>query len=323
MGRFNYTVIGTAATVSVLKVENMPESGKSTPVYSGSICEYENGGMGLNICAALATLDLAVYPVLTYADIRQKSFIYDFCRSFKLPKNGIMDPPECSYGTTIMIQDSCKNHMTLITEYEHRRPGSTFFSVQKIEDEFLNDSDCIILTAPMPCNSNAIMEAINRSSKPLALSMRKDSNAFPHDMLWKALTYCTLLFGNEVEMKYIETEFNLNSFLRLFSISQSLKYIIVTRGGRGNSVYSRNENGGIDEIRTIAVEPEGDCIYSVGAGDGFVSGFMYGLAKGHSIKDCSLLGSTLSSFVLEDEGSITNLPTEARLLERFSKWREK
>ena len=68
---------------------------------------------------------------------------------------------------------------------------------------------------------------------------------------------------------------------------------------------------------------EGDCIYSVGAGDGFVSGFMYGLAKGHSIKDCSLLGSTLSSFVLEDEGSITNLPTEARLLERFSKWREK
>lgn len=322
MNRYNYTVIGTAATVSILKVDNMPETGKSTPVYEGSICEYENGGMGLNICAALGTLGLSIYPVLTYADIRQKEFLHNYIKEFGMPDDGIMDPPQNSYGTTIMIQDSYKNHMTLITDYSHRLASSLFFDIQEIKDSFLCDSDCIILTAPLPRNSEGIIRAITRSKKTLALSMRKDSNAFPHNMLEQALKYSTFIFGNEIEMDYIEEEFNLSSFLDLFS-SQFLEYIIVTRGGRGNSVFFRNADGKIDEIKTVAVEPEKGGMFSVGAGDAFVSGFMYGYAKKYSIQDCALLGSTLSSFVLEDEGSITNLPTEDVLLDRFAKWRNK
>ena len=54
-----------------------------------------------------------------------------------------------------------------------------------------------------------------------------------------------------------------------------------------------------------------------GAGDGYVCGFLYGLVHGRSVHECALLGGTLSSFVLEKEGSITNLPTEAQLLARY------
>ena len=60
-----FTVVGTAATVSILHVNQMPECGKSTPVFGGSLTEYSNGGMGLNVCAGLARLGEAVYPVLT------------------------------------------------------------------------------------------------------------------------------------------------------------------------------------------------------------------------------------------------------------------
>lgn len=66
MKRYDFTVVGTAATVSILHVNQMPECGKSTPVFGGSFTEYSNGGMGLNICAGLARLGEAVYPVLTY-----------------------------------------------------------------------------------------------------------------------------------------------------------------------------------------------------------------------------------------------------------------
>ena len=63
MKRYDFTVVGTAATVSILHVNQMPECGKSTPVFGGSLTEYSNGGMGLNICAGLARLGEAVYPV--------------------------------------------------------------------------------------------------------------------------------------------------------------------------------------------------------------------------------------------------------------------
>ena len=37
MKRYDFTVVGTAATVSVLRVKQMPECGKSTPVFGGSL----------------------------------------------------------------------------------------------------------------------------------------------------------------------------------------------------------------------------------------------------------------------------------------------
>ena len=45
MKRYDFTVVGTAATVSILHVNQMPECGKSTPVFGGSLTEYSNGGM--------------------------------------------------------------------------------------------------------------------------------------------------------------------------------------------------------------------------------------------------------------------------------------
>lgn len=69
MKRYDFTVVGTAATVSILHVNQMPECGKSTPVFGGSLTEYSNGGMGLNICAGLARLGEAVYPVFDLCPI--------------------------------------------------------------------------------------------------------------------------------------------------------------------------------------------------------------------------------------------------------------
>ena len=108
MKRYDITVVGTAATVSILHVNQMPECGKSTPVFGGSLTEYSNGGMGLNICAGLARLGEAVYPVLTYADHRQHDFLHAFAREYHMPENGIQDPPEKARGTTIMIQNAEK-----------------------------------------------------------------------------------------------------------------------------------------------------------------------------------------------------------------------
>ena len=73
----------------------------------------------------------------------------------------------------------------------------------------------------------------------------------------------------------------------------------------------------IEITQAGVVAPQCEEPETVGAGDGYVCGFLYGLIRGYDMRACALLGATVSSFVLEKEGSITNLPTEAQLLARY------
>ena len=232
MKRYDFTVVGTAATVSILHVNQMPECGKSTPVFGGSLTEYSNGGMGLNICAGLARLGEAVYPVLTYADHRQHDFLHAFAREYHMPENGIQDPPEKARGTTIMIQNAEKNHMTLITEYAHRLPGSTFYGVQEMKPEFFRDSRYVVLTAPMAMNTQPAIDAIRASGTPLALSMRKDPNALPHEKLAQLLELSTVIFANETETAFLCEEFGLKEIRDLFQ-NEKLQILVETLGAEG------------------------------------------------------------------------------------------
>lgn len=315
MKRYDFTVVGTAATVSILRVKQMPECGKSTPVFGGGLGEYANGGMGLNICAGLAALGASVYPVLTYADYRQHDFLHDFARRYHMPSDGIQDPPAQARGTTIMIQNEEKNHMTLITEYEHRLPDSTFYGVQTMQPQFFSDSRYVILTAPMAMNTQPAIDAIRESGTPLVLSMRKDPNALPQEKLGQLLDLSTVIFANETETAYLQEAFGLKSICDLFENGR-LQILVETLGAEGSRVYyksgARIEVTQAGVVRPQCAEPE-----TVGAGDGYVCGFMYGLVHGHDVHTCALLGATVSSFVLEKEGSITNLPTEAQLLARY------
>ena len=211
MKRYDFTVVGTAATVSVLRVKQMPECGMSTPVFGGSLLEYSNGGMGFNICAGLAKLGASVYPVLTYADYRQHDFLHRFARENGMPEDGIKDPPAEARGTTIMIQNAEKNHMTLITEYENRLPQSTYYGLQEMCQHFFRDSRYVILTAPMAMNTQPAIDAIRASGTPLVFSMRKDPNAMPHDKLAQLLELSTILFANETEIAYLKEEFALSA----------------------------------------------------------------------------------------------------------------
>lgn len=159
------------------------------------------------------------------------------------------------------------------------------------------------------------IDAIRASGTPLALSMRKDPNALPHEKLAQLLELSTVIFANETETAFLCEEFGLKEIRDLFQ-NEKLQILVETLGAEGSRVYYR-DGGQICQtqaraVRPLCAEPE-----TVGAGDGYVCGFLYGLVHGRSVHECALLGGTLSSFVLEKEGSITNLPTEAQLLARY------
>lgn len=55
-------------------------------------------------------------------------------------------------------------------------------------------------------------------------------------------------------------------------------------------------------------------IRAIGAGDAYVAGFLYGMSQGCDPVTCAQYGSTVSSFIIEDDGSTTNAPTLQQML---------
>ena len=105
--------------------------------------------------------------------------------------------------------------------------------------------------------------------------------------------YIDIVFANEEEAMSFT---GLSPIEALKSIS-TLCDIAVIKIGKEGSLVKRGEE--VIKIGTIPVQ----CIDTTGAGDLYASGFLYGLAKGFSLKTCGQFGSVLAGHVIEIVGA--------------------
>lgn len=117
----------------------------------------------------------------------------------------------------------------------------------------------------------------------------------------------TYFFGNEAEIAQAKR------FLRATStrdLLRSARAVVATLGARGSVVYTREET-----IRIPRVPPR-RVVDVTGAGDAYRAGFYAGLAHACDLRRCGILGSAVASFVVEEKGTQTNLPTWEQVLTR-------
>ncbi len=75
--------------------------------------------------------------------------------------------------------------------------------------------------------------------------------------------------------------------------------LIVTQGEDGMIIHSRKEGA----IELAACKPD-NVVNPTGAGDSLRAGLLTGLSKGWTLKQCGMLGASLASFVVEQEGTL-------------------
>ncbi|AEK19315.1 carbohydrate kinase family protein [Methanococcus maripaludis] len=104
--------------------------------------------------------------------------------------------------------------------------------------------------------------------------------------------------------------------LDLLNISEKelisrVKVLIVTYGKQGSIIYSEDDAIKVPAVLTQAKDP-------TGAGDSYRAGFLTAYLKGHDLKNCGLAGSCVASFVVEQVGCQTNLPSWEMVIERLN-----
>lgn len=85
---------------------------------------------------------------------------------------------------------------------------------------------------------------------------------------------------------------------------------LITRGGMGCNIYSKNAEINVPAFETKVVD-------AAGAGDAFNAGFIAAHVRGFEIYNAVQLGNATASFIVEEWGCQTNLPTWDRVMERF------
>lgn len=314
--KYDITVFGCASSVYVLKVKQLPQVGKSVWIENANV-EPFNGGVGYNICANLASLGAKVYPVLSYPDERLDALLHkEFCPKYNWPTDGLFGPPQGSYRMCYMFQDEEKKHMTIMYRYgEHVMEEAAEGNGNDILDKYVDESKMVILASPRPANTERILRLLLSKNIAFVFSYRNDPMIFPEPILKEILLNATILFMNDMEAEEVKRKLDLKSIDQLFGKGKA-KIIVTTMGKEGCVVYSRQTDGTAESFRMPITKNELGVVDTVGAGDAFLSGFMYGYLNNKSLQLCAQYGNTMSSFIIEKEGSTTNIPSLEQMLER-------
>lgn len=319
MPKYEYTVFGTATTVKIMKFDEFPAVGCTTPIRNTDFDRLYFGGKAWNIVYDLLMLGVPVYPVLAYSDARFEPEFQRVHRAFGMPLEGICRSPRGNYEflTCYVLEDRQKRHIT-IGGY-HSLDSNLDLSQLKqdhvpVPPSCLSHSTMAVLTCPKPGDLATMFHAIEESGLPMAFSMSHDLSVFTKENLEPILKRAKLLFANAEEVDYIQSLYGYKDITDLFSLGQT-EIIVKTLGKDGSLVYEKTDAGPI--VHPIPITPSGtNDIKAVGAGDAYVAGFLYGFSQGADLVTCAQYGSTVSSFVIETDGSVSSAPTLEQMLKR-------
>ena len=183
------------------------------------------------------------------------------------------------------------------------------------QDSFFTNSNAVILVMSTPDTGWQTVEMARKHEKPLIYSYRNDPAQISHDMLRELLGETAVQLSNEAEARAIEKQFSLDHITDLFRTAKA-QVIVTTLGKRGCLIYDKNSGRDYEQTLVPITSGGNGFVDAVGAGDGFVAGFLYGMSRKKPLPVCAQYGSTLASFVIECDGSTTNLPDEEALLAR-------
>ncbi len=293
----------------IIRINTPAKIGFTSLVSNKTSSKIYYGGCSVNIAYSLCKLGVKTAPILRVGSDYEEIGLKKFLVENNVPTCAIDVIDDEVTSTCYLIQDNNNDHITIF--YDGAMNGK--YS-HELEDELFEKLKLGVMTVASETDNREFLKKCKKFDIPLVFGMKDDFNAFPLEFLKEVLLYSKIIFTNETEREVIEKCLGLNDIKDLFDIGNM--DIIITTMGKDGSVYMQKTDTGIKEGQ-IGIFEVDNVVDATGSGDAYMSGFIYGYLKNMDIESCCRLGGTLASFVLVEEGCLTNIPTEAEFLERF------
>lgn len=187
-------------------------------------------------------------------------------------------------------------------------PGAMAFAAQHSLHQLANQRPDLVLISP---NDPQAMQQYVQECKDLGLAYIYDPSQqivrLTGDHLRDGIQGALALFVNEYEFALVQKMTGMNPD----DILQHTRFMVVTRGDQGASVYSKTEK------YDIPVIPPERIIDPTGVGDAFRGGFITGYALGLDWPICGRMGALAATYCLEQHGPQGHHYTPAEFTARY------
>ena len=179
----------------------------------------------------------------------------------------------------------------------------------EVPKEAINNSRAVHLATGDPEFNIKSGKYAYENKKLVSFDPGQDLHLYSTKDLSEMVKHCNILFGNEHEIDHIcdLLEKSVDELLE-----EGLYMIIQTLGDKGSVIYVKDEDPlTIEVVKTKAVDP-------TGAGDSYRAAFLSLYLRDNDLRTCGRFASAVSSYIVETQGTQTNIPTSDQALERMN-----
>ncbi len=290
------SVYGHVTIDQIITVENFPEIGKTEDVTSSTTVL---GGTGTNIAMTAARLGCPTAICAFVGDDFPQAYQDEMGRS-GLIMDEFVRVHGCDSYMALVFKDSSLLQKVLFYQGPQGFPDR--FGIRL--DKNASESRHVHFCTGQPSYYLSLMEGLHGAS--IALDPAQESHRIWNgENLPLALGFAGTLFCNEIEGKSLAGYMGKEDVLDL-----PTGMVVCTMSERGSVARIGDE-----VFRIPAVKPA-RFVDATGAGDSYRAGYYAALYRGYSAPEALTIAASVSSFVVEKTGALSNTPAWDDALER-------
>lgn len=272
--------------------------------------QIELGGSAVIFAVQAAKLGLNVAGVGRIGDDLMGRFVLEKLQSSGVNTDWIAVEPSVKTGMGIALnRGNDRAILTYSGSIDATRPED--LSMERVLSARHLHIASYFLMKQLQAHYAALLPAVTQKGVTVSLDTNWDPDGNWDSGLSRLLPYTTLFFPNREEARRIaHTENDAEAQKRLQALTPLLA---IKDGGRGAAVYTRGK------AFARAALPVTVCD-TIGAGDNFDAGFVYGFLKGFSPKQCLLSGILTGGKSTEKPGGTAAQLTGPQLTELLDRY---
>ena len=291
------SVYGHISIDQIVSLAEFPQMNTSVDILSK---ETRLGGTGTNIAVMAAALGVPT-AICGFVGNDFPKMFEDFMKS----KGLIMDEMvkvDMETSQAIVVNDSNLDQKVLFFQ------GPQGYASQQnmLLTKNAKQSKFVHFCTGEPKYYIQVMKEIKDKERMIGLDPAQEVHRIWNTELFnEAYKYSDMVFCNNHEAKSVMKYLGVKSFDEV-----NFPLIVCTRGRNGSDVYI---NGKVTHFPIAKAKKTVD---ATGAGDSFRAGFYAGQYHGMSIEESIITATATASFVVEEVGALSNIPTWDMVMER-------
>ena len=304
MQRYDLLAIGNLTLDIVYEVDGVPKLDGTGLVLRQNA--YFGGRSGnIAIIGARLGLDVAIASIVGGDFVKSGYKDYLLRHRVNIDKVKILETKECAKIHVYKQRDG--KHIYFF------QPNVQRFSHKlNLDEKDLTKFKVIYLTS---FNSEQTVTELMEKIKPpsdVFFGLGEEIYRKSSNFLESVVEISNYIGANEREFETFHKKMGFSSIAEIFDIGTRLRFVCVSLGEKGSIIYTP------DKRYVIPPVPSAKLVSTLGAGDAYVAGLIYGIVNQWNIEDCGRLGSVLSSFIVEAEGAQNTRPNWRSLKNRYN-----